>query len=447
MATAFHALSGPFSATVAAWAKGSPNRKDWTEAEANRMGFVLDIPFRCKAAKEIRDLAKLCGARFDGGTKSWSVAYSALTPLKLNTLNCLGIIKAAIPARVAGYCPRDIGLRYIVLGVGFDQKDRAKAAGAQWNSLCKYWYMTVQTTPAFSDALKAFEADGLVDHVKTNDLAIKCGSISQPYSPQSLGAPLKPFSAPQGQELFRQAPLRRFRHTPKGKPVAATPKPVVSAPAGNQQTPGTSFTQNHPVDQSTVALCDYLKGVIGGTIPDSKWTVRTIWRSGNKNTWAVKHWCFNPQCPFVVCLDRFVQRPAERLGNFRNIDSRPWVPADRNVLVHDIFVYSKEDARTAWNAHLNTQIPEAKWFPLLHPPRIGVADSGVGELGLLASDPQGNGSPSATFEMTSLDLFMSIYSQGSLFENVRSRGEIAQILSILTDRQSGQRNKWMGVAY
>lgn len=329
MATAFHALSGPFSATVAAWAKGSPNRKDWTVAEANRMGFVLDIPFRCKAAKEIRDLAKLCGARFDGGTKSWSVAYSALTPLKLNTLNALGIIKAAIPARVAGYCPRDIGLRYIVLGVGFEQKDRAKAAGAQWNSLGKYWYMTVQTTPAFSDALKAFEADGLVDHAKTNDLAIKCASISQPYRAQSLGAPLKPFSAPQGQELFRQAPLRRFRHTPKGKPVAATPKPV-AAPSGSAATPA------RPVSSSERTFWEELLGRdFKGT-----WAVRALWKKNSSGEIMVQHWAFCESTSTVVVL-------TPKGISTGHVDMRIGM-ADGGV--KQVWYYTKEFARTAWAA-------------------------------------------------------------------------------------------------
>lgn len=335
MATAFHALSGPFSATVAAWAKGSPNRKNWTVAEANRTGFVLDIPFRCKAAKEIRDLAKLCGARFDGGTKSWSVAYSALTPLKLNTLNCLGIIKAAIPAPKASYAPRGIGLRYIVLAIPFEEKDRAKAAGARWSAADKFWYMTVDTSTAFRDALLPFEDKGWVDHAKTAAIATKCGvtsaAIAQQYTPLTNRSTASKcvFAAPQGTEYFRQAPLRRFRHTPKGKPVAATPKPV-AAPSGSAPAPARTVSSSERT---------FWEELLGRGFKGN-WAVRALWKTNSSGEIMVQRWAFCESTSTVVVL-------SPKGISTGHVDMRIGM-ADGGV--NQVWYYTKEFARTAWAA-------------------------------------------------------------------------------------------------
>jgi hypothetical protein len=430
MATAFHALSAPFSATVAAWAKGSPNRKNWTDAEANGMGFVLDIPFRCKAAKEIRDLAKLCGARFDGGTKSWSVAYSALTPkaggyaiLKLNTLNALGVIKAAIPARVAGYCPRDIGLRYIVLSVGFDQKDRAKAAGAQWNSLGKYWYMTVQTTPAFSDSLKAFEADGLVDHAKTNDLAIKCASISQPYRAQSLGAPLKPFSAPQGQELFRQAPLRRARYSPKPKPNHT---PVGVSPVATVAT----VTPTDPLHvRFAQTLATQLRNYGAGPgDPNNLWEVRGTKRVIDGILY-INRYLFSPSSSVVVIFTQTVP-PHASAKHLKTIPMRPaFAEGKIDYRVSDApsarknWAYDIEDGYgTALMAALSQLQPESAW---------------VGERA-------GEGTTPATAKITPWELFQTINRAGTdgLIQTPTT-AQLAHAFDLLQQRSEGKLNKWL----
>jgi hypothetical protein len=422
MATAYDPLSAPLSVPVAAWAQGSPNRKNWTGTEANSMGFVLDIPFRCKAAKEIRDLAKLCGARFDGGTKSWSVAYSALTPLKLKTLNSLGIIKAAIPARVAGYCPRDIGLRYIVLDVGFDQKDRAKAAGAQWNSLGKYWYMTVNTTPAFSDALKAFEAEGLVDHAKTNDLAIECHLISQPYRAQSLGAPLKPFSAPQGQEFFRQAPLRRARYSPnpiQGTPVAVSPVAVSPVVA--------------PTDPLHVLFAQTLASQLrnyGDT--NNLWEVRGTKRVINGHLFITRY-LFSPSSTVVVIFDQTMDPDIAK--HLKTIPMRP-VFAEGNK---DYRVLTADRARNVWAYEIEggkALMVQGSWGALSN---TNAESAWVGESAEEGTTP-------ATAKITPWELFQTI--NRGVVELVGMKvnpttAQLAHAINLLHQRSEGKVNKWL----
>ena len=127
--------------------------------------LLLDIPYRSKGAIEVRNLAKQCGAAFDG--KEWQITRSKIEGAtgqeRVDALNALRVIRGAKLIDIQRIS-RTTGYPIIYLKVPYDQRFTASADGAKWCAITRRWmFDVILNDAAFSAKISTWEERGQVD--------------------------------------------------------------------------------------------------------------------------------------------------------------------------------------------------------------------------------------------------------------------------------------------
>ena len=127
--------------------------------------LLLDIPYRSKGAVEVRDIAKQCGAFFDG--KEWQITRSKIEGAagqeRVDALNALRVIRGAKLIDIQRIS-RTTGYPIIYLKVPYDQRGIASADGAHWCAITRRWmFNVILNDAAFSAKISTWEERGQVD--------------------------------------------------------------------------------------------------------------------------------------------------------------------------------------------------------------------------------------------------------------------------------------------
>ena len=116
-------------------------------------GLWIDLPFRSKSAKTLREEAKTWGVRFspEGTVCKWWLPSSKITEASVAWMNKLQVFAGVrnaprYEARIAwSQIAAERNGATVWIKVPFAEKDQYKKSGARWDAVLKEWYYLVRT--------------------------------------------------------------------------------------------------------------------------------------------------------------------------------------------------------------------------------------------------------------------------------------------------------------
>lgn len=140
-------------------------------------GLWLDIPYRTKGATALRSEAKSRGARYlpNGKKWTWWLPQRRITQDSVNWFNKHSMFRGERKSPVFNSAIKWSDLNHthpynVVLRLPYEQKDIAKADGAMWDSVGKYWWFSSSSkfTEALFDKYAKMQA---IDRMFAKDIA------------------------------------------------------------------------------------------------------------------------------------------------------------------------------------------------------------------------------------------------------------------------------------
>ena len=173
----FDPMIMPDAALIADRQAKRPNYNPLGSVPTGADYLVLDVPFGRKGSVDVRQWAKRIGARWQNSHKEWRIDASRICADRLQVINDLRLYLSHTTKAAPQYLARIANDQcVVVLSVPFDQRDKAKTAGAKWDSVRKAWYFTLKGRIgclAFAKTVYDFECKGWVDLRATEEANYK----------------------------------------------------------------------------------------------------------------------------------------------------------------------------------------------------------------------------------------------------------------------------------